>query len=145
VQLLIGDASWLDRVARDFDDARALARAFWPGPLTLVVPASQDAPATLSADGTIGVRVPDHPLALEVLERTGPLAASSANRSGSPTPSTLAEIAGVFGDEVGALLDGGEIAGTGSTVLDLTGGEPRLLRRGPVSWADVTDVLHRSS
>ncbi len=144
VQLLVPDVSWLHRAGRASADAEALADAFWPGPLTLVVAASPGAPAALAGNGTIGLRVPDHDVALEVLARTGGLAASSANRSGDPTPATLAAIAEIFGDAVGALLDGGEIAGSGSTVVDLTGAEARILRAGPVSEADVTRVLRRS-
>jgi L-threonylcarbamoyladenylate synthase len=141
VQLLVPDASWLDRMGRPTDAARTLAAAFWPGPLTLVVAPSDDAPTALSAAGTIGIRVPSHPVALEVLELTGPLAASSANRSGDPTPPTAAEIAALFGSSVDAVLDGGRIEGTGSTVVDATGLEIAVLRAGPITDAHLRDAL----
>jgi L-threonylcarbamoyladenylate synthase len=141
VQLLAPDASWLDRLGRPSDVARRLAAAFWPGPLTLVVGVGDAAPpellTTLAGDGTIGIRVPDHDLALAVLGRCGPLAASSANLSGEPTPSTAAEIADLFGDRVDAYLDGGTIEGTGSTVVDVSGADLRVLRPGPIPAADL--------
>lgn len=131
-------------MGRRSPDAAALAEAFWPGPLTLVVAASDVAPGALAPDGTIGVRVPGHAIALDLLSRTGPLAASSANRSGEPTPATIAEIQAVFGDAVDGYLDGGTIEGTGSTVVDLTGSKPKVLRSGPISEVDVTEALSRS-
>lgn len=137
VQLLAPDASWLVRVGECGDAARRLARTFWPGPLTLVVRASEHAPAGLAPAGTIGVRVPGHDLALDVLRRCGPLAASSANRSGEPTPPTMAEIESIFGDAVDAYLDGGTIEGTGSTVVDVTGPQPRIVRVGPIGADEI--------
>jgi L-threonylcarbamoyladenylate synthase len=144
VQLLAPDASWLERVGVVDDRARRLAAAFWPGPLTLVVRAASGAPGALAAAGTVGVRVPRHDLALDVLRRTGALAASSANRSGEATPATAAEIEALFGDAVAVYLDAGRIVGTGSTVVDLCGDAPRILRGGPISEADVKEVARGS-
>jgi L-threonylcarbamoyladenylate synthase len=138
IQLLVSDPVELGRLGRPSTLARRLADAFWPGPLTLVVASGPSGP---SRAATVGVRMPDHAVALEVLARTGPLAASSANRSGDPTPSTCAEIRELFGDAVAAYLDGGTIAGGGSTVLDMTGAEPVVLRRGPITLEDVTRAL----
>ena len=141
VQLLVPDTTWLERLAVPTAEAAALADAFWPGPLTLVLPASAQAPGAVVADGTIGVRVPNHPIALEVLRRVGPLAASSANLSGEPAPTTADDIRSIFGDLVDAYLDGGTIVGTGSTVVDLTRSAIRVLREGPISIADVKSAV----
>jgi len=125
---------------------RLAARAFWPGPLTLVVRrTSAGAGWDLGGDpATIGVRMPDHPKALAVLERTGPLAVTSANISGGPTPGTCEEVAGLFGDAVVAYVcDLDPLAGSPSTVLDLTGIEPRILREGSISAAAISAALAR--
>lgn len=140
LQLLIPGASWLERFGVASPQARALAAEFWPGPLTLVVGASQEAPAAVSGEGTIGLRVPAHPLALELLELTGPLAATSANLAGEPTPPTIAEISKVFGDSVDGYLDGGYIDGSGSSVVSVVGGEVSILRDGPLRASTILEV-----
>ena len=141
LQLLVPDISWLDRLARPTPDARRVAEAFWPGPLTLVLLASDDAPRAVVRDGTIGLRQPAHPLALELLARTGPLAASSANRSGDHPLPSVAQIREVFGDRVDAYLDGGYIDGASSTVVAMTGTEVEILRSGAISHADVKSIV----
>jgi L-threonylcarbamoyladenylate synthase len=101
---------------------------FWPGPLTLVLP---------SRDGTVGVRVPDHPLALQLLRASGPLWTTSANRSGRPDAMTADEVEAALPD-VDAVLDGGRApGGTPSTVLDLTGPRPAILREGAIPLSDL--------
>jgi len=130
-------------------DVRAdvLALSFWAGPLTIVLPRSEVSRGwDLGGDAaTIGVRMPHHPLTLALLARTGPLAVSSANRSGEPTPSTCEELGGVFGDAVAVYLCADEPLGqVASSVVDLTGGEPRMLRVGAVSDDDVRETLRRS-
>ena len=123
----------------------SLAAAFWPGPLTLVVWARDDAPpavvASTGAGRTIGVRVPAHPLALELLARCGPLVASSANRSGEPTPPTVDGVRAVFGGAVDAYLDGGPGARIG---VDGRGRHDRAREsaaRGPVTADMLRSVL----
>jgi L-threonylcarbamoyladenylate synthase len=143
-QLLIPDAAWLDRLERLSPAASALAAAFWPGPLTLVVRAPDGAPSPVATDGTIGVRVPAHRVGVELVALGGPRAASRANTSGQPTPATIEEIRQIFGAAVDGYLDGGPIVGSGSTVVDLTGAEPVVLRAGPLSPSDVEAVLHGS-
>ena len=121
------------RVAALDDRAERLARAHWPGPLTIVLPRTEASRGwDLGADAeTIGVRVPRHPLALALLARTGPLAVTSANRTGQPTPPTCEEVADVFGDLVAVYLcEEGRLGGSPSTVVDLAHGEPRVLRAG---------------
>lgn len=124
--------------------AEALALAFWAGPLTLVLPrASASRGWDLGGDpGTVGVRMPHHPLALAVLARTGPLAVTSANRTGEPTPAGCDEVEGVFGDAVDVYLCQDEpLSGDASTVVDLAGGRARPLREGAVTWDQVRAVL----
>lgn len=122
------------RVADLDDRAARVAQACWPGAVTIVAPRAEASRSwDLRGDpDTVGVRMPDHPLALEVLRRSGPLAATSANRSGEPTPTTCDELAGLFGDAVAVYLCQQEPLGTrASTVLDLAHGQPAILRSGP--------------
>jgi L-threonylcarbamoyladenylate synthase len=141
IQLLVPGAEWLDRVAYASSGARSLAAAFWPGPLTLVVMARDDAPSAVVANGTIGVRVPAHPVALELLARCGPLAASSANLSGRATPPTAGGVRDVFGDAINVYLDGGPVTGTGSTVVGATSEGVDVLREGPITSEALGSVL----
>jgi L-threonylcarbamoyladenylate synthase len=118
--------------------ARALARGLLPGPYTLVLPnpARRFPWLTGSRPDTIGIRIPE--LAgpgRDVLERAGAVAATSANRHGEPDPCRLEDVAGDLLAAVAASVDGGELPGTPSTVLDLTGAEPRVLREGAVPAA----------
>jgi tRNA threonylcarbamoyl adenosine modification protein (Sua5/YciO/YrdC/YwlC family) len=122
------------RVAVFDDRASRVAAACWPGALTLVL-ARADASRDweLGGDGaTIGVRVPDHPVARSLLGRTGPLAATSANRSGEAPGRDHDELVATFGEAVAVYLRDGSVGGAASTVIDLTGPEPRVLRRGDV-------------
>lgn len=117
-------------------DARAETCAqYWPGALTLVLPRADASRSwALGADnGTVGLRVPAHPLASALLAATGPLAVTSANRSGEPPARTCDELTAVFGDLVAVYLCQDEpLEGSASSVVDLAHGEPRLLRPGPI-------------
>ena len=114
---------------------RDLISEFWPGALTLVCVATP----TLNWDlgetkGTVAVRMPLHPVALELLRRTGPMAVSSANSTGAPAPTTAADAEEQLGESVAVYLDGGPCADNApSTIVDLTGGMPRILRAGAIS------------
>ena len=124
--------------------AEAIARALLPGPYTLIVPnpAGRFAWLTGSRPETLGVRVPDlSGPGADVLSRSGALAATSANLPGQPDPRTLAEIPEELRARVDALVDGGELPGTPSTVLDVTGPEPLVLREGFGSSADALRVI----
>jgi tRNA threonylcarbamoyl adenosine modification protein (Sua5/YciO/YrdC/YwlC family) len=131
-----------------FDErAEALAVSFWAGPLTIVLHRAEASREwDLGGDpGTIGVRMPHHALTLALLARTGPLAVTSANRSGDPTPATCEELLDVFGETVEVYLCADEPLGqVASSVVDLTGGEPRMLRAGAVSADDVREALRRT-
>ncbi len=118
------------------DAAKDLIAAFWPGAVTLVLRQGEGLSWDLGdTKGTVAVRMPLHPVALELLAETGPLAASSANAHGGPAPVTVDEARAQLGDAVAVYLDGGPAAERplGSTIVDLTGAKPRLLRAGAVS------------
>jgi tRNA threonylcarbamoyl adenosine modification protein (Sua5/YciO/YrdC/YwlC family) len=144
VPVLVGSWTTLEGLVSVVTDrTRALVEAFWPGGLTLVV---QHAP-TLSWDlgdarGTVAVRMPLHPVAIELLETTGPMAVSSANRSGRPPAVTAAQAQEQLGDDVAVYLDGGPAeAGIASTIVDLTAEVPRILRSGAVSIQALREVV----
>ncbi len=119
--------------------AADLARRYWPGALTLVLPAALHLPAVLLACGeSVAVRIPDHPWLRLLIRRLGqPLAATSANPHGEQPLATASEIAAQLGGQVGLVLDGGQArSNTPSTVVDCTGGEPQVLRAGGVRLTD---------
>ena len=125
-------------------EAQALADRFWPGPLTLVLPAAEAVPAIVRAGGpTVALRCPAHPVALALVRAAGrPLAAPSANRSQHLSPTRAAHVVASLGDAVDLVLDGGPTtAGLESTILDLAGDRPRILRPGPIPRADLEAVV----
>lgn len=118
--------------------AATLAAEHWPGPLTLVLRRRADLAWELGEPpDTIGLRCPDHDLVRAVAARVGPLATTSANRHGSPTPATAGDAAASLTGPVDLVVDGGRVDGEPSTVVDLTGATPRVLRRGALA-VDVT-------
>jgi tRNA threonylcarbamoyl adenosine modification protein (Sua5/YciO/YrdC/YwlC family) len=134
-------------LARPNPAAAALAAAFWPGPLTLVLPRNERSERWLLGDatGTIALRVPDHPVAVAILRAAGPLAVTSANRSGSPPLDDEASLVDAFGDSVAVYLiaSAAERAGAASTVVDLTHGAPRIVRSGPIPEGRIRAVVAR--
>jgi tRNA threonylcarbamoyl adenosine modification protein (Sua5/YciO/YrdC/YwlC family) len=124
-------------------DLEALAAAFWPGALTVVVKAQPSLRIDLGERGeTIAVRVPDHEFARELLRATGPLAVSSANVSGEPAATTIAEARSQLKKSVSVYLDGGSAeGGLASTIVDLTTDEPRILREGALTRAQLAEHL----
>ncbi|MCX7172264.1 MAG: L-threonylcarbamoyladenylate synthase, partial [Proteobacteria bacterium] len=145
------DAAALDAWAREVPPAaRQLAAAFWPGPLTLILKRQpQVLDAVTGGQDTVGLRVPNHPLALALLrafsEATGTgagLAAPSANRYGRISPTSAAHVRAELGARVPLVLDGGDCAvGIESTIIDLSGSMPRVLRPGAITAADIARVL----
>jgi L-threonylcarbamoyladenylate synthase len=120
--------------------AERLAQRFWPGPLTLVVKKTARIPDVVTAGGaTVGLRIPSHAIALGIIERAGvPVAAPSANRSNQISPTTAAHVERSLGDRVDLIIDGGETTvGIESTVVDVTGDAPRVLRPGMISVDDI--------
>ncbi|MDO4532594.1 MAG: L-threonylcarbamoyladenylate synthase [Coriobacteriia bacterium] len=145
VAWLVGSLSDLDVYGRDVADyARRLATAFWPGALTVIVPASDAVPpAYRSAAGTIGLRMPDDELTRAIITAVGcPLAATSANLSGRPDPLSFAEIDPVIIAATAAAIDDSQKkSGIGSTVIDCTAPTPRILREGSITPEEITAVL----
>jgi L-threonylcarbamoyladenylate synthase len=145
IPVLLASAADLPLVAREvLPAARRLAKAFWPGALTLVLPRQPSLPAVLTAGGdSVAARVPDHPAACALIAAMGGvLAATSANLSGQPSPMTAAGVTAQLSGRVDLILDGGPCpGGVPSTVLDLTSDPPRVLRVGPVTEAALHTVL----
>jgi len=135
VAVLVADAAQATSVAAPLPDvARRLVVRFWPGALTLVLARRPGFDLDLGGDpATVGVRCPAHDAVRELCRRVGPLAVTSANRHGEPTPALAQEVAAVVGDRVALVLDGGACAGAPSTVVDCTGAQPVVLREGAIS------------
>jgi L-threonylcarbamoyladenylate synthase len=139
-------AAQLDELGRDVPAvAHALGDAFWPGPLTLVVARREDrvAPEATGGLDTVGIRVPDHPIALALLDAFGGgVAAPSANRFGRVSPTTADHVRADLGADVDLVLDGGPCTvGVESTIVDLTGPEPSVLRVGGISEVQLESVV----
>jgi L-threonylcarbamoyladenylate synthase len=143
IAVLVGREADLPQVAQELDQvASRLARRFWPGPLTLVVPAHPRLPPNLSPLPTVGVRMPDHPVALKLLRRTGPLAVTSANLSGEPSACSAGEVYAQLSGRIPLILDGGQTpGGKPSTVVDCTGPELVILRQGPISEGQLNEAV----
>jgi L-threonylcarbamoyladenylate synthase len=142
--VLVADLEMAATVAADLPDpVRRLARRFWPGPLTLVVPARAGLPAPLTAGGgTIGVRASGHPTAAALVAGLGaPVTAPSANPPGAPPPRRVGEARAYFGGGVAVYVDGGELPGGASTVAAVEQGRVRVLRPGPVPEAALRAAL----
>ena len=142
--VLISAATTLDALAVDVPDyARALVKEFWPGPLTVVCKEQSSLRWDLGdARGTVAVRMPDHEVTLELLERTGPLAVSSANKTGQ-LPARDAEAAEeMLGEDIALIVDAGPILDLDpSTIVDVTTSPGRVLRRGVLSLEQLNAVL----
>ena len=143
IPILIGEMADIDQVAMDVPErAYLLAQRFWPGPLTILVPKRPDLPGAVSATTTIGLRVPDHEIARSLLRAAGPLAVTSANLSGHPSPTTADEVFAQLGGRIELIIDGGKTpGGTPSTLVDCTGDEIRILREGPITEKELLSVL----
>ena len=144
VPVLVGSWNTIDGLVSSVDDrTRALVEAFWPGGLTLIV---RHAPSLTwdlgDADGTVAIRMPLHPVAIELLEQTGPMAVSSANKSGRPPAQTAADAREQLGEDVAVYLEDGQVpGGVASTIVDVTGSRPRVVRTGAVSEQDLRGVV----
>ena len=143
--LLLAREEDLECVAADVPDrAWQLARAFWPGALTLVLRRGPPLPDVVVGGGpTVAVRVPHHAVPLALVAALGaPITGTSANRAGEPAPRLASEVVAALGEEVDLVLDGGPCpGGVGSTVVDVTVHPPRILRKGAVSEAEIAAVL----
>ena len=143
--LHIPSAEHLARYCRDIpDSAYALARAYWPGPLTMILPRRAIVPDVVTAGlDTVGMRCPSHPVCRAILEEAGvPVAAPSGNTSGRPSPTTAAHMWEDMDGKIDAIVDGGPCSvGVESTIVDLTCTPPRLLRPGGISLEQLEAVL----
>lgn len=141
--VLVSCANALDDLCVDVPDyARALARAFWPGGLTLILRARPDLGWDLGeTGGTIGVRMPDQPALLALLRTFGPMAVTSANLTGEPPATSITEAVSSFGSCVAAYLDAGPTeSATASSIVDCSHGDPRMIRRGTISLEELTSA-----
>jgi len=143
--VLVANMAQLEDLVSEMDHkAEKLAQAFWPGPLTLILPMGQGLPDLLSPYPTVGVRMPDYHFTLELLESTGPLATTSANISGEANPMTGQDVMEQLGGKIDLLLDGGRTPGAKpSTVVDTTGKVINILREGPISKAEITALIEK--
>jgi len=134
IAVLLGSVDQLPEVTEHpSQQALEMARAHWPGALTLVLPRHPKMPENLSPLPTLGVRIPAHPVALSLLQAVGPMAVTSANLSGHENTSTAEEVLAQLGGRVDLILDGGKTpGGVPSTVVDMTREKPVVLRQGPV-------------
>lgn len=142
--ILVSSATTIDALAADLPGyARALIEEFWPGPLTLVCRQQPSLQWDLGdTRGTVAIRMPDHDVALAVLERTGPLAVSSANKTGQPAATDADAVLEMLGDDVAVVVDAGTSpGGQSSTIVDVTGSQGRVLRRGALSLDDLNEAL----
>lgn len=144
VPVLVGSWSTIaGLVSRQTDEMTALVKAFWPGGLSLVVEQAPSLPWDLGdSRGTVMLRMPNHPVALQLLREVGPMAVSSANLHGQQPPTSAQAARQQLGDAVEVYLDAGPAQlGEASTIVDLAHGRPRVLRAGAVATADVARVL----
>jgi L-threonylcarbamoyladenylate synthase len=144
IPILIGDVDDLPKVTSTPLPPMAvkLASSFWPGPLTLVLPKLLTLPEAVSATETVAVRVPAHEVARALLRAAGPMAVTSANISGQPSPTTAQEVLAQLGGRIALIVDGGHApGGVPSTLVDCTGETPKILREGPVTMEELLSVL----
>lgn len=144
--LLAGSIAQAEKIAVVDERARLLANHYWPGPLTLILPLKM--PSSISSlvtagSDTIGVRIPNHPVALSLLHALeGPLVGTSANISGMPSAVTASQVAENLGNKVDMIIDGGKCdIGIASTIIDLSLPVPRLLRQGSITTSQIERLV----
>jgi len=144
--VLVSETADIERLSERLSPAaRCLIEAFLPGALTIVVPASAAVPAHVTAGrGTVALRIPDHPVPRALIRGLGaPIIGTSANRSGRPSPLTADEVRAQLGDRIDLVIDGGRCPGVESTIVDVTGEIPVVLRAGAISSADIERACGR--
>lgn len=143
IAVLMGSSGDLPKVAQNIPDwVQRLMEAFWPGALTLILEKQPAIPSIVSGTDTLGVRMPDHPVAVELMGATGPLAVTSANVSGVAAASEAAEVERQLGGKIEMIVDGGvSPGGQPSTVLDCSTYPPKVLREGPISTRQIGLIL----
>jgi L-threonylcarbamoyladenylate synthase len=143
IAILIGNIDQVEMIAETFsDNARKLVKSFWPGGLTVIVPKCKAIPDLLSANQSIGLRMPDHPTALRLLNEFGPLATSSANITGKVNPLNAQDVISQLDGRIPLILDGGNCpGGVPSTVVDCMTEQTRILRQGAIELKKIEGVL----
>lgn len=143
IAVLIGNIEQLDLLTDELNGiAKKLVDKFWPGGLTIVVPKKKDLPELLSAGNSIGIRMPNHVVALELLRKFGPIATTSANLSGKNNPHDAQDVFQQLNKRLPLILDGGKCpGGVPSTVLDCSTDEVRILRPGAISKEEIDQAL----
>ena len=143
IPILIGEFNQLELVSASVNsDCEKLARRFWPGPLTIVLPRHNSIPDAVSPLPTVGVRIPDFATTIDLLKLTGPLAVSSANLTGMGSSATIRGVLSQLNGKIGLILDGGVTpGGIPSTVVDCSHGQPTILREGPISLEQIINAL----
>ena len=138
--ILASNIKEIEKIAQTTETTIKLAKKFWPGPLTMVLPKKSSLPNTVTCNlGSVAVRVPNHQVALELIRLSGGLlVGTSANKSGKKPSRTALDAAEQIGEEVDVILDGGSTPiGASSTVIDLTEERPKILRQGPIEIDDI--------
>ncbi|MFW5941769.1 MAG: L-threonylcarbamoyladenylate synthase [bacterium] len=141
IPILLGDIADADKVARSLPAvARSLMQRFWPGALTLIVPRRPELPPSLSPNENVALRLPDSDIARAIIRQAGgAVATTSANRSGEAPACNAQEALAALGGRVAAIVDGGQVEhGVPSTIVDCTTTPPRIVRRGPLSAAELS-------
>ncbi|NPV86914.1 MAG: threonylcarbamoyl-AMP synthase [Anaerolineae bacterium] len=143
IAILISDFAQLPLIVETMPPCAArLAELFWPGALTLVVPRKPSLPENLSPTMTIGVRMPNHAFAREMLRRSGPMAVTSANRSGAPDSLNASDVLSSIGQKISLIIDGGSIQpAIASTVVNCTLEPPVILRQGAIPENEIQQAL----
>lgn len=136
IAVLVAEVGAAETLVEFTPQSQRLADRFWPGPLTVVAGRTAEAPPHLGMGDTIGVRVPDDEIVRAIAASHGPLAVTSANLHGGPTPSTAQGVAELF-PTLGLVVDGGPRPGASSTVVDVTAATPVVLREGPISLDEI--------
>lgn len=148
VPVLVGSWNTIEGLVREYSyGMRRLVEAFWPGGLSMVVNQAPSLPWNLGdTRGTVMLRMPNHPITLDILEKTGPMAVSSANISGQAPATNVQMAVDQLGADVTTYVDGGEAThGVASTIVDMSSARPRVLREGAVPTERVAEVLGISS
>ena len=144
IPVLVGHVKALDGLAQRVDGVtKALAEAFWPGALTIVVKAQSTLRWDLGeTNQTVALRMPLNPIAIELLNAVGPMAVSSANKTGQPAATNVEEAIAQLGEEVTIYLDGGQTPGNvASTIVDVSSGEIKLLRQGAIPLEEIRLIV----
>ncbi len=145
--ILASDVKSIEEIAFSSEKAKRISAEFWPGPLTIVIPKRPVLPEIVTCNlHSVGVRVPKNSVAIQLISLSdGLLVGTSANKTAERPPHTAHEAAEKLGKEVDLILDGGPTSlGVSSTVVDLTGQKPKILRKGPISFRDIERIFSRA-